>query len=69
MNGRQCRFDRRGTVAHHQIEDLNLAGLEARQGLLESCPGVVRYTVRSGRFTRNLLSCGGGPAILDSAGR
>src|SRR5258706_7124057 len=35
LNGRQCRFDRRGTVARHQVEDLNLAGLQALQGLLE----------------------------------
>ena len=33
LNGRQCQFDRRGTVARHQIEDLNLAGPKASQGL------------------------------------
>src|ERR1700738_385916 len=43
LNGRQCRFDRRGTVARHQIEDLNLAGLQARQGLLEYPLQVLRF--------------------------
>src|SRR5258705_459822 len=43
LNGRQCRFDRRGTVARHQIEDLNLAGLQARQGLLEYALQVLRF--------------------------
>src|SRR5258708_33065078 len=43
LNGRQCRCDRRGTVARHQIEDLNLAGLQARQGLLEYPLQVLRF--------------------------
>src|SRR5258707_14255859 len=43
LNGRQCRFDRRGTVAHHQIEDLNLAGLQARQGFLKYPLQVLRF--------------------------
>src|SRR3984893_7190873 len=43
LNGRQCRFDRRGTVARHQIEDPNLAGLQARQGLLEYPLQVLRF--------------------------
>src|SRR5260221_9127703 len=43
LNGRQCRCDRRGTVARHQIEDLNLAGLQARQGLLEYPFQVLRF--------------------------
>jgi hypothetical protein len=43
LNGRQRRFDRRGTVARHQIEDLNLAGLQARQGLLEYPLQVLRF--------------------------
>src|SRR5580704_1688126 len=43
LNGRQCRFDRRGAVAHRQIEDLNLAGLQARQGLLEYPLQVLRF--------------------------
>src|SRR3984893_5936055 len=45
LNGRQCRFDRRGTVAHHQVEDLNLAGLQARQGLLEGALQVLGFVV------------------------
>src|SRR5712671_1978033 len=43
LNGRQCRCDRCGTVARHQIEDLNLAGLQARQGLLEYPLQVLRF--------------------------
>src|SRR6266403_4367800 len=43
LNGRQCRFNRRGTVARHQVEDLNLAGLQARQGLLEYPLQVLRF--------------------------
>ena len=43
LNGRQCRFDRRGTVARHQKEDLDLAGLQARQGLLEGSLQVLRF--------------------------
>jgi NTE family protein len=31
LNGRQCQFDRRAAVAHHQIEDLDPVGLQARQ--------------------------------------
>src|SRR3977135_139167 len=43
LNRRQCRFDRRGTVARHQIEDLDLAGLQARKGLLEGPLQVLRF--------------------------
>src|SRR5258708_24937690 len=43
MNGRQSRIDRRGTVARHQIEDLNLAALQARQGLLKYPLQVLRF--------------------------
>src|ERR1700731_3975414 len=43
LNGRQCQFDRRGTVTRHQIEDLNLAGLQARQGALEYPLQVLRF--------------------------
>ena len=34
LDGRQRRFDRRGAVRRHQIEDLDLIGLQARQGPL-----------------------------------
>jgi hypothetical protein len=30
LNGRLRRFDRRGAVRRHQIEDLDLIGLQAR---------------------------------------
>src|SRR6266478_1535691 len=43
LNGRQRRFDRCGAVAHHQIKDLNLVGLQARQGLLERSLQVLRF--------------------------
>src|ERR1700689_3798749 len=41
-DGRQRRFDRRGAVGRHQIEDLDLIGLQARQGLLEDSFQVLR---------------------------
>ena len=43
LDGRQRRFDRRGAVRRHQIEDLDLIGLQARQGLLEGSLQVLRF--------------------------
>src|SRR5882762_10586035 len=43
LDGRQRRFDRRGAVRRHQIEDLDLIGLQARQGLLEDSLQVLRF--------------------------
>src|ERR1700738_643743 len=47
LDGRQRRFDRRGAVARHQIEDLDLIGLQARQGLLEDSLQVLRFVAAS----------------------
>src|ERR1700733_2128967 len=47
LNGRQCRFDRRGAVRRHQIEDLDLIGLQVRQGLLEDSLQVLRFVAAS----------------------
>jgi hypothetical protein len=47
LNGRQRRFDRRGAIARHQIEDLDLVGLQARQGLLEDSLQVLRFVAAS----------------------
>src|ERR1700722_6224794 len=35
LDGRQRRLDRRGAVRRHQIQDLDLIGLQACQGLVE----------------------------------
>src|SRR6204780_5254131 len=47
LDGRQRRFDRRGAVRRHQIEDLDLIGLQARQGLLEDSLQVLRFVAAS----------------------
>src|SRR6267378_5553599 len=47
LDGRQRRFDRRGAVRRHQIEDLDLIGLQARQGLLEDSLQVPRFVAVS----------------------
>ena len=47
LNGRQRRFDRRGAIARHQIKDLDLVGLQARQGLLEDSLQVLRFVAAS----------------------
>ena len=43
LDGRQRRFDRRGAVRRHQIENFDLIGLQARQGLLEDSLQVLRF--------------------------
>src|ERR1700721_4491013 len=43
LDGRQRRFDWRGAVRRHKIEDLDLIGLQARQGLLEGPLQVLRF--------------------------
>src|ERR1700731_4677270 len=43
LDGRQRRFDRRGAIRRHQIEDLDLIRLQARQGLLEDSLQVLRF--------------------------
>src|SRR5580692_12699261 len=62
LDGRQCRFDWRGAVRRHQIEDFDLIGLQARQGLLEDSLQILRFVAarvwrsrsgwRSGRIPR-----------------
>ena len=47
LDARQRRFDRRGAVRRHQIEDLDLIGLLARQGLLEDSLQVLRFVAAS----------------------
>src|SRR5580704_14222178 len=47
LDGRQRRFDRRGAVRRHQIEDLHLVGLQARQGILEDSLQVLRFVAAS----------------------
>src|ERR1700720_1163775 len=47
LDGRKGRFDRRGAVRRHQIEDLDLIGLQPRQGLLEDSPQVLRFVAAS----------------------
>src|SRR5258707_12405364 len=47
LDGRQRRFDRGGAVRRHQIEDLDLIGLQARQGLLEDSLQVLRFVAAS----------------------
>src|SRR3979490_1101691 len=65
LDGRQRRFDRRGAVARHQIEDLDLVGLQARQGLLEDSLQVLRFvaTSISGRNPRGDAEPFGGAEI------
>src|SRR5712672_388739 len=47
LDARQRRFDRRGAVRRHRIEDLDLIGLLARQGLLEDSLQVLRFVAAS----------------------
>src|SRR3981081_2266367 len=47
LDGRHSRVDRRGAVRRHQIEDLDLIGLQARQGLLEDLLQVLRFVAAS----------------------
>src|ERR1700731_1007589 len=47
LDGRQRRFDRRGAIRRHQIEDLDLIRLQARQGLLEDSLQVLRFVAAS----------------------
>src|SRR5258707_7669817 len=56
LDGRQRRFDRRGAVRCHQIEDLDLIGLQVRHGLLEDSLQVLRFMAAgvSGFLARSL---------------
>src|ERR1700692_2252702 len=47
LDGRQRRLDRRDAVRRHQIEDLDLIGLQARQGHLEDSLQVLRFVAAS----------------------
>src|SRR6266436_6098510 len=47
LDGRQRRFDRRGAVRRHQIQDLDLIGVQTRQGLLEDSLQVLRFVAAS----------------------